>query len=61
MNVITVIMLYYHSNSDVLQTIFPLPNVVLMNVMAGRVFRNTMLFESWGETDSISTIQFEDI
>ena len=62
MNIISVIMLYYPSNPEILQTIFTVPNVVLMNVMAGRVFRNTMLFGVWREREiEVSTIQFQVI
>ena len=63
MNIISVIMLFYPSNTDVLRTIFVIPNVALMNVMAGRAFRNTMLFETSTGTAEISTtgIQFQEI
>ena len=53
-------MLFYPSNPDILRTIFTVPNVALMNVMADRVFRNTILFGGWRETE-ISTIQFQEI
>ena len=59
MNIISVIMLF-SSNPDILRTIFTVPNVTLMNVMAGRVFRNTMLFGIQRETE-VSTIQFQEI
>ena len=61
LNIVSVIMLFYPSNSNVLRTFFATPNVVLMNVMACRVFRNTILF---GERDleaEISTIHFQEI
>ena len=54
-------MLFYPSNPDILRTIFVVPNVALMNFMAGRVFRNTILFETWRITTEISTIQFQEI
>ena len=60
MNIISVIMLFYPSNPDILRTIFVVPNMTLMNVMAGRAFRNAMLFETSGGTE-ISTIQFREI
>ena len=44
MNTITVVMLYYPSLPDILKSIFAVPNVGLMNIMACRVFRNTILF-----------------
>ena len=53
-------MLFYPSNTDVLRTVFMVPNVALMNVMACRAFRNTMLFETSGGTE-ISTIQFQEM
>ena len=60
-NTIAVIMLYYPSFPAVLQTTFTIPNIVLTNVMASRVFRNTMLFEVWRERETeISTIHFQD-
>ena len=37
-------MLYYPSLPDILRTIFSVPNMALTNAMAGRVFRNTILF-----------------
>ncbi|KAF8812436.1 hypothetical protein BYT27DRAFT_7133062 [Phlegmacium glaucopus] len=42
-NLITVIMLCTHSVPAILQVIFVVPNVVMMNIMTCRVFRNTML------------------
>ena len=58
-NVIAVIMLYYPSYPEVLRTAFTIPNIVLTNIMAGRVFRNTMLFGVWSERETdISTIHF---
>ena len=51
MNIISVIMLFYPSNPDILRTIFVVPNMTLMNIMAGRAFRNTMLFETSRGTD----------
>ena len=54
MNIIAVFMLFYPSNPDILRSIFTVPNVVLMNVMAGRVFRNTKLFGG-GRVSEIST------
>ena len=60
MNIISVIMLFYPSNPAILRTIFTIPNVALMNVMAGRVFRNTILYGTWRETD-IFTIQIQEI
>ena len=44
-------MLFYPSNPGVLRVIFVVPNITLMNVMVSRVFRNTILFETWSETD----------
>ena len=63
MNIISVIMLFYPSNSDVLQSIFAIPNVTLMSVMAGRVYRNTKLFGTWrdAEISTVSSIQFQGI
>ena len=60
MNVISVCMLFYPSNPEILRSIFAVPNVALMNVMASRVFRNTMLFETRGGRE-ISTVQFQEI
>ena len=61
-NIISVIMLYYPSYPEVLRTAFTIPNIVLTNVMAGRVFRNTMLFGVWRDGEiELSTIQFQDI
>ncbi|KAF8806081.1 hypothetical protein BYT27DRAFT_7191383, partial [Phlegmacium glaucopus] len=40
---VTVIMLCIQTIPPILQVIFVLPNVVIMNIMACRVFRNTML------------------
>ena len=62
MNIISVIMLFYPSNPDILRTICTVPNVALMNVMAGRVFRNTILFGAWSDSETsfdISAIQFK--
>ena len=56
MNIISVIMILYSSIPNIIRTVFAIPNVTLMNVMACRVFRNTMLFENEIETE-ISTIQ----
>ena len=62
-NIIAVIMLYYPSFPTVLQTAFTIPNIVMTNIMASRVFRNTMLFDDWSERErvDISTIHFQDI
>ena len=60
MNIVSVIMLFYPSIPNILRTIVAVPNIALMNVMAGRAFRNTMLFETLGGTE-ISTIQFQEI
>jgi len=60
MNIISVFMLFYPSNAEILRSIFAVPNVALMNVMASRVFRNTMLFGTQGGTE-ISTIEFQEI
>ena len=61
-NIIAVIMLYYPSFPPVLQMAFTIPNIVLTNVMASRVFRNTMLFDDWSERErGISTIRFQDV
>ena len=58
MNMISVIMLFYPLNSDILRTIFVPPNVVLMNVMAGRAFKNTVLFgTSRGAETSTNRLQ----
>ena len=43
LNLVAVIMLFAPSIPDVLGTVFPVPNVALMNIMASRVFRNTFL------------------
>ncbi|KAF8806082.1 hypothetical protein BYT27DRAFT_7191384 [Phlegmacium glaucopus] len=42
-SLLTVIMLFVQSISAILQAVFIVPNVVIMNIMACRVFRNTML------------------
>ena len=60
MNVISVCMLFYPSNPEILRSIFAVPNVALMNVMASRVFRNTMLFGARGGGE-MSTVQFQEI
>ena len=60
MNIISVIMLFSSSVPDILRKLLVGPNVILMNIMAGRVFRNTILFETSREIE-ISTIQFEEI
>ena len=58
MHIISVIMLYA-SYSNIFRTVFAVPNTALMNVMACRVFRNTILFESRGEARTdISSLQF---
>ena len=54
-------MLFYPSNPEILRTIFAVPNVALMNVMASRVFRNTILFRTSNETETrLSTIEFRE-
>ena len=58
MNVIQVIMILLPSNPNVLKLILSVPIVVLMNVMACRVFRNTLLFASGTE---VSTAQIQEI
>ena len=45
MNIISVIMLFYTSDPSVFRTVFAVPNAGLANVMACRVFRNTILFK----------------
>ena len=60
MNIISVIMLFYPSIPDVLRIVYTDPNVTLMNVMASRAFRNTILFETWRGTET-STIQIQEI
>jgi len=52
-SLIAVITIYTHSIPPILRTIVWIPNVVLMNIMACRVFRNT-LFGYFRETE-IST------
>ena len=42
MNLITLITLFTPSIPEILGTVFPVPNVAVMNIMAGRVFRNTI-------------------
>jgi hypothetical protein len=44
-------MLFDDSIPSILRTIFAVPNVTLMNIMACRVFRNTILFEDIRGTD----------
>ena len=46
MNLVAVIMLFDHSiaNIQTLRTMFTVPNVALMNIMACRVHRNLILF-----------------
>jgi len=62
LNVIQVVMILIPSNPNVLKLILAVPNVVLMNVMACRVFRNTILFGSVRESGTeISTIQMQEI
>ena len=63
LNIISVIMLFYPSNPDILRTICTIPNVVFMNVMAARVFRNTILFSSCRDTDiQVSTaVLFQEV
>ena len=63
MNIISM-MLLFSSNPDILRSIFAVPNVTLMNVMASRVFRNTMLFETQTGPETVtelSTIQFQEM
>jgi len=42
-SLMTVIMLYLHGVPAVYKTMFTIPNIVVMNMMACRVFRNTRL------------------
>ena len=58
MNIISVFMLFFPSNPAILRTIYAVPNVALTNVMAARVFRNTILLGTRTE-EEISTIQLE--
>ena len=60
MNIISVIMLFYPSNSDILRTIFVVPNVVVMNVMAGRAFKNTILSKSLIGSEN-STVRLQEM
>ena len=43
MNLVALITLFTPSIPEILGTVFPVPNVAVMNIMAGRVFRNTIL------------------
>ena len=62
LNVTQVIMLLLPSNPNVLNLILGVPNVVLMNVMACRVFRNTILFAGGSQLGTeISTVQIREI
>ncbi|KAF8810307.1 hypothetical protein BYT27DRAFT_7092581 [Phlegmacium glaucopus] len=56
-SLVTVIMLFDYSVPEILQVIVEIPNVTLMNIMACRVFRNTILGSFGGtqiSTDLIS-------
>ena len=55
MNIVSVIMLFYTSDPSVFRTVFAVPNATLMNVMACRVFRNTILLKDERETEMVST------
>ena len=61
MNIISVTMLYYPSNSAILQTIIAVPNIALMNIMTSWVFRNTILYADWRESQISTSIVFQDI
>lgn len=41
-NLVAVIMLFNHSVPTILRTVFWVPNVVMVNIMASRVFRSTI-------------------
>jgi len=49
-NLLTLIMLYVHAVPVAYRTMFTVPNIVIMNVMGCRVFRNTKLGHSTGES-----------
>ena len=54
-NIITTIIIFI-PDPTYFRTAFTIPNVALMNIMACRVFRNTILFATDRETE-ITTIQ----
>ena len=61
MNVISVVMLYYPNMPDILQTIFVNPNIVLMNIMAGRVFTNTILYGDRRVSQITTSVVFQNM
>ena len=56
MNIISTTMLFVSSTADSFRTVFAITNVAVMNVMACRVYRNTILFAAQREPELI-TIQ----
>jgi hypothetical protein len=54
-NLVAVIMLYNRSVPTILRTVFWLPNVIMVNMMACRVFRNT-IFGKFRESEIATSI-----
>jgi len=54
-NLVAVIMLFNRSVPTILRTVFWLPNVILVNIMACRVFRNT-IFGNFREAEIATSI-----
>ena len=60
-NLLTLVMFYTNSSPTVYRSMFTLPNTMLMNVMACRVFRNTKFSNQWvGPTITIPSIGFQE-
>ncbi|KIM36345.1 hypothetical protein M413DRAFT_31763 [Hebeloma cylindrosporum] len=60
-NLLTVVMFYIKSLPGGYRTMFVVPNVMLMNIMACRVYRNTKFGNQWVEsTISIIPITFQE-
>jgi len=54
-NLLAVIMLFNQSVPTILRTVFWVPNVVMVNIMASRVFRNT-IFGRFRETEIATSL-----
>ena len=54
-NLLAVIMLFNHSVPTILRTVFWIPNVLMANIMASRVFRNT-IFGKIRETEIATSV-----
>jgi len=59
-NLVAVIMLFNHSVPTILRTVFWIPNVLLVNIMACRVFRNT-IFGKFRETEIATSLVSKEL